>query len=501
MRRAAPLPNSVRVSALIFSGSWRCSPRTCWLFLSLGASARRRSSGAHPEDQPALSITESRGNVSLAEATAEAYRRARAQGEIHRVGGVTLTLAEARARAAQLSEVSYDVALDLTEPGSRHLRLAGPPCGSAPPAPDTFLELADATRPDASSSTARRVEPAYDGGRIHLTGLPTDGVNEVVVEARLPYVTDGDGMHRIVDPADGETYVAAYLGMDIAQKVFACFDQNDLKAPIATDGAAPTRRGRCWPTAARSTQRRRRPVAVRHHAADPGRRSSSSPPGRGHSRALGARRPAVRLARPRARSPPSSTGTSTELRRDHRGLLRPLRRDVRRALRVRLLRPGRSCPGLNWGAQEMPGCVTYRDELLPRGQVPDGRAGLPRLGDRARDVAHVVRRPGDDDLVGGHLAAGVLRRLHGLPGRRRRRRLRRRRWSRTRSRQQAGGVRRRRSAARPTRSRPRARGRARRRRRGDDLRRDLLRQGQLGAPPAGRPGSATRSSCAASTPT
>ena len=41
-------------------------------------------------------------------------------------------------------------------------------------------------------------------------------------------------MHRTVDPADGETYVAAYLGMDVAQKVFACFDQNDLKAPITT---------------------------------------------------------------------------------------------------------------------------------------------------------------------------------------------------------------------------------------------------------------------------
>src|SRR6478609_3059000 len=75
MRRAAPLPNSVRVSAWIFS-LMGCSPRTCWLFLSPGASGDAlRSSGAHPEDQPALSITESR-ELSLAEATAEDYRRA-----------------------------------------------------------------------------------------------------------------------------------------------------------------------------------------------------------------------------------------------------------------------------------------------------------------------------------------------------------------------------------------------------------------------------------------
>ncbi len=38
----------------------------------------------------------------------------------------------------------------------------------------------------------------------------------MTVEARVPYVTDGDGMHTFTDPADGETYVSAYVGMDIA---------------------------------------------------------------------------------------------------------------------------------------------------------------------------------------------------------------------------------------------------------------------------------------------
>ena len=55
----------------------------------------------------------------------------------------------------------------------------------------------------------------------------------MTVEARLPYVTHGDGMHIFTDPADGETYVSAYCGMDIAHRVFASFDQNDLKAPIS----------------------------------------------------------------------------------------------------------------------------------------------------------------------------------------------------------------------------------------------------------------------------
>ena len=39
-------------------------------------------------------------------------------------------------------------------------------------------------------------------------------------------------MHTFTDPADGERYVGAYVGVDVTQRVFACFDQVDLKAPI-----------------------------------------------------------------------------------------------------------------------------------------------------------------------------------------------------------------------------------------------------------------------------
>ena len=39
-------------------------------------------------------------------------------------------------------------------------------------------------------------------------------------------------MHAFVDPVDGERYVGGYLGLDITQRLFACFDQLDLKAPI-----------------------------------------------------------------------------------------------------------------------------------------------------------------------------------------------------------------------------------------------------------------------------
>src|SRR4029078_4181448 len=70
--------------------------------------------------------------------------------------------------------------------------------------------------------------------------------DEVVCEAGLPYVNDGDGMHVFTDPADDETYVSALLGMDIARKVFACFDQPDLKARLSLTVTPPAD----WPVVA-----------------------------------------------------------------------------------------------------------------------------------------------------------------------------------------------------------------------------------------------------------
>ena len=143
----------------------------------------------------------------------------------------SLTLTEARRRVTQVEAPSYDVHLDLTDPatgtfGSRST------VRFTPRAESTFLELADAAEVRVAVD-GTPVAAAYDAGRIVLSGLTPGVLTEVTVEARLPYVTDGDGMHLFTDPADGETYVSAYCGMDIAHRVFASFDQNDLKGPIA----------------------------------------------------------------------------------------------------------------------------------------------------------------------------------------------------------------------------------------------------------------------------
>jgi len=303
---------------------------------------------------------------------------------------VSLTLDEARDRAAQLSEISYDVALDVSDQGS-------PTFGSRTTvrfrsnAPRTFLELAAAGDLTVVVN-GETTHSSYDGGRIHLTHISTDSVNEVDVAARLPYVSDGAGMHRTVDPADGETYVGAYLGMDVAQKVFACFDQNDLKAPIATSVTAVP----AWTVLANG-------VTVEGEPGGDGRwRFATTPP-----------IPVALLV--------VAAGPWASQRWEHAGL--PFGWHARASLAgelerdfAELRRITEDCydhfaamfdepyafdsydqvfvPGLNWGAQEMPGCVTYRDELLPRGTVPGPVRDL-----RASVIAHEMSHMWFGDLM------------------------------------------------------------------------------------------------------
>ena len=104
-----------------------------------------------------------------------------------------------------------------------------------------------------------------------------------MVEARLPYVNDGDGMHTVTDPADDATYVAAYAGMDLAQKVFACFDQPDLKAPITLTVRGPERLDGGRQRPARTAQRRTASGRASRPRRPSRRTCSRSAPGPWHS--------------------------------------------------------------------------------------------------------------------------------------------------------------------------------------------------------------------------
>ena len=75
------------------------------------------------------------------------------------------------------------------------------------------------------------------GNRITLSGLAAE--NELVVRATMACSNTGEGLHRFVDPADGAVYLYLQSFLDDAQRVFACFDQPDLKAPVRLTVTAP----------------------------------------------------------------------------------------------------------------------------------------------------------------------------------------------------------------------------------------------------------------------
>ena len=82
----------------------------------------------------------------------------------------------------------------------------------------------------------RSLVPAevYRDGRVHLSGL--SGANSVTVVADCRYTHDVEGLHRSVDPVDGEVYLYTQFEPAHARQVYACFEQPDLKATWQVDG-------------------------------------------------------------------------------------------------------------------------------------------------------------------------------------------------------------------------------------------------------------------------
>lgn len=83
------------------------------------------------------------------------------------------------------------------------------------------------------------LDPAevFDGARL---GVPIrTGKNILTIEAQAYYSTSGEGLHRFTDPADGKVYLYTQYEPTDARRVFANFDQPDLKAEFIFNVTAP----------------------------------------------------------------------------------------------------------------------------------------------------------------------------------------------------------------------------------------------------------------------
>ncbi|MGW6458237.1 aminopeptidase N [Streptomyces sp. NPDC055078] len=159
-----------------------------------------------------------------------------------------LTRDEAQTRALLLDVHRYTIDLDLTtgadtppEPSGTGEEIFGSRTVihfTARADGDTFFEV----KPAALRSITLDGQPLDPAdlveNRFPLTGLSA-GEHELRVEARMRYSHTGEGMHRFTDPTDGETYVYTQLFMEDVQRVFAAFDQPDLKAVFEVSVTAP----------------------------------------------------------------------------------------------------------------------------------------------------------------------------------------------------------------------------------------------------------------------
>ncbi|AKU14843.1 aminopeptidase N [Luteipulveratus mongoliensis] len=299
---------------------------------------------------------------------------------------MSLTHAEARERSALIAVQSYDVLFEL-DSGRTFRSRSEVTFACRQPGTSTFIELTNATAVTVTLNGERLPAQAYSDQRITLPALTA--ANTVVVEATLPYVNDGEGMHRFDDPADGATYICAFGGMDATQRIFACFNQPDLKATVHLAVRANT----AWSVLANG--------AFESSASG---LTTFSP------------------------TPPISpylftmcAGPWHSVRFEHAGI--SFGWHARASLGAQLDRDAdelrevtTACfdhyttifdepyafgpydqvmvPGLNWGAMESPGCITFRDELLFRGQATDAERGL-----RAEVIAHEMAHMWFGDLV------------------------------------------------------------------------------------------------------
>ena len=154
-----------------------------------------------------------------------------------------LTQLEAAERARLLKVASYDIALDVTDgtggPGEHTFRsVTQISFTCAEPGASTFIEAAaerlrsvrlNGVEIDTSGWSAEK-------GLI-LTELAAD--NTLVVDGDFLYSNSGQGLHRTFDPVDKEVYLYSQFETADAQRVFACFDQPDLKSVYTWHATVP----------------------------------------------------------------------------------------------------------------------------------------------------------------------------------------------------------------------------------------------------------------------
>lgn len=146
-----------------------------------------------------------------------------------------LTRSEAAERAKLISTKAYKVELDLT--GSETFRSHTTVTFDAKPGASTFIDLIAREVHEITLNGKSLPVESYQDSRIPLPDLAAE--NELVVDTTCVFSHTGEGLHRAVDPADGKVYLYSQFEVPDSRRMYAVFEQPDLKAQFQFVVTAP----------------------------------------------------------------------------------------------------------------------------------------------------------------------------------------------------------------------------------------------------------------------
>ena len=153
-------------------------------------------------------------------------------------GNENLTRAEAQERASLIDSRAFDVRLDLTTGAETFATTTTATFGCRAPGSSTWIDLiAPSVTSVVLNGASLDIAECFEGARIALPNLLAE--NTLVVEAMGAYMNTGEGLHRFVDPVDDEVYLYTQFESADARRMYACFEQPDLKATFALTVTAP----------------------------------------------------------------------------------------------------------------------------------------------------------------------------------------------------------------------------------------------------------------------
>ncbi|WP_327355992.1 aminopeptidase N [Streptomyces sp. NBC_01304] len=156
--------------------------------------------------------------------------------------GTNLTREEAQLRARLLTVDAYEIDLDLSgaQEGGTYRSVTTVRFGSAEAGAETFIDLVAPTVHEVVlNGESLDAKAVFADSRIALANLQA-GPNELKVVADCEYTNTGEGLHRFVDPVDDQAYLYTQFEVPDARRVFASFEQPDLKATFQFTVKAPS---------------------------------------------------------------------------------------------------------------------------------------------------------------------------------------------------------------------------------------------------------------------